>query len=132
MLVADRVESIDAIAVGEDLLGLGHSGKGGLRRSNQLSRRGLTASEAHPHFELDALNASVCKCPAARTSLPSCIAPFQLGEKVAHCGGRVTLNLILASWSGALPILRRNGSQRGSEWILSNRFSTTISENPGS
>ena len=49
-----------------------------------------------------------------------------------HCGSGGTLNSILASCSGALPILRRKGSQRGSEWILSNRFSATISPSPGS
>src|SRR5690349_18533437 len=49
-----------------------------------------------------------------------------------HRGSGGTLNSILASWSRALPILRRKGSQRGSEWILSNRFSTTISLTPGS
>src|SRR5262249_5103046 len=48
-----------------------------------------------------------------------------------HCGGGI-LNSILASWSGALPILRRKGSQRGSEWILSNRLSVTMSLSAGS
>ena len=50
---------------------------------------------------------------------------------MAGHGGRVTLNLICASCSGALPILRRKGSQRGSEWILSKRVSPTISDRPG-
>jgi hypothetical protein len=44
--------------------------------------------------------------------------------------GSVTLNSIFASCSGAWPTLRRNGSQRGSAWILSNRFSVTISKKP--
>src|SRR6185312_12297435 len=47
------------------------------------------------------------------------IASGEQGRRV-HCGGD-SLNSILASWSGALPILRRKGSQRGSEWILANR-----------
>ena len=34
--------------------------------------------------------------------------------------GTFTSNLIAASCSGAMPSLRRNGSQRGSEWRLSN------------
>src|SRR5436190_17223518 len=50
----------------------------------------------------------------------------------AHCRGSVTLNWILASCSGARPILRRKGSQRGSEWILSNRFSAAMLISPGS
>src|SRR5262245_12544693 len=49
----------------------------------------------------------------------------------AHWSGG-TLNSILASWSGALLILRRKGSQRGSEWILSKRFSVTIPPSPPS
>jgi len=53
------------------------------------------------------------------------------GIAVAH-GGSVTLNSILASCSGAFPSLRRKGSQRGSEWILSNRFCATISLSPPS
>ena len=52
-------------------------------------------------------------------------------DRHAHWGG-VTCNSIFASWSGALPILRTKGSQRGSEWILSNRFSVAISASPPS
>jgi hypothetical protein len=32
---------------------------------------------------------------------------------------------------GGLPILRRKGSQRGSEWMLSKRDSPSISDRPG-
>ena len=53
-------------------------------------------------------------------------SPANLAQGVAGALGSVTLNLIFASCSGALPILRRNGSQRGSLWILSNRFSVVI------
>ena len=38
--------------------------------------------------------------------------------------GSVTLNGIFPSCSGPFPSLRRNDSQRGSEWMLVNRFST--------
>ena len=44
-----------------------------------------------------------------------------------YCGS-FTSNLIVASCSGALPSLRRNGSQRGSAWILSNRLDHDFGE----
>ncbi len=65
-----------------------------------------------------------------RAATARCSRPCRKHDGGAHSGGSVTLNLILASCSGALPILRRNGSQRGSEWILSNRFCGTISPSP--
>ena len=40
--------------------------------------------------------------------------------------GSVTLNSIAASCSGDLPMLSRNGSQRGSSWMFVNRGSTAI------
>jgi hypothetical protein len=67
-----------------------------------------------------------------RAATARCSRPCRKHDGGAHSGGSVTLNLILVSWSGALPILRTNGSQRGSEWILSNRFCGTISPSPGS
>jgi hypothetical protein len=46
--------------------------------------------------------------------------------------GSATLNLVFANCPGALPMLRRNGSQRGSPRMLSNSLSTGISDRPGS
>jgi hypothetical protein len=37
-----------------------------------------------------------------------------------HLLGGITLNLIAVSCSGALSILRKNGNQRGSFWMLVN------------
>src|SRR5262249_43957408 len=101
---------------------------GGLPACEQLNHCGV--------YLLGSLGASestiFSKRGSPRSGSQKC-SDFNRGEESrdAHWSAG-TLNSILASWSGALPSLRRRGSQRGSEWILSKRFSVTISASPPS
>src|SRR5687768_5847391 len=49
------------------------------------------------------------------TGIATNVTPHDMGFTADHSGGSVTLNRIFASCSGVFPILRRKGSQRGSE-----------------
>ncbi len=108
-----------------------------LNRGKRRGKTGLTSRTASPRPPpSSSRNASPQPSPCA-TQVSSLSAEGQevrLEDLVARDGdadqgvwapaGSVALNGIFPSCSGALPSLRRNGSQRGSEWMLAKRFST--------
>ena len=57
--------------------------------------------------------------------------PFAVAASRPY-SGNVTLNSMAASCSGDLPMLSRNGSQRGSDRMLANKDWTAIEARPGS
>ena len=70
------------------------------------------------------------------TSRSSCRFPdpdsigAEVHMAVRRYDGSFTSNLMAASCSGAIPSLRRNGSQRGSPWMLAKRVSAAICARP--